>query len=191
MFLEIKSKFKALERGHRTEVAFARSAGRRRNGAQGPSRPQEDGREIRVHRLSPGHRQYGMKNHTALMVWNWKAPAPSFPRSLHPNQISLITGFLSTEPTLHIKNLSRLGLRKPPPALRWSRNQLPISRQSARDAGVGLLETSLEGQPGAGSPPETRCVTLKTYASSCFLITALGSPQHTPHKQGTLSGLRT
>lgn len=37
--LKIKSKFKALERGHRTEVAFAGSAGRRRNGAQGPLTP--------------------------------------------------------------------------------------------------------------------------------------------------------
>ena len=37
--LKIKSKFKALERGHRTEVAFAGSAGRCRNGAQGPLAP--------------------------------------------------------------------------------------------------------------------------------------------------------
>lgn len=66
--LKIKSKFKALEKGHRIEAAFAGSADRHKCLCVRTPRSYRKMAEIRARRLSPGHRRYGMKSHTALIV---------------------------------------------------------------------------------------------------------------------------
>ena len=95
---------------------------------KGPSRPQEDGRDQSTQAQPRAQTVQNEKPHGSDGLELRKYCAPSFPL-LHPNQISLIMGFRPLSPPSISKPLSRLGLRKLPPALRWSRNQLPISRQ--------------------------------------------------------------